>query len=71
MVELLLAKHSAGLDIKQKAGLENISLLSARMKRLVNDLLDVSKIDQDRLILKKEKINLITHLTRNLFLFLI
>lgn len=56
--ELLLAKHSIGLNVKQKSGLENIALLSARMKRLVNDLLDVSRIDQDRLILKKEKINL-------------
>lgn len=56
--ELLLTKHAIGLSAKQKIGMENISLLSARMKRLVNDLLDVSRIDQDRLILKKEETNL-------------
>lgn len=57
-VELLLDKQGAGLNDKQKMGLENISLLSARMKRLANDLMDVTRIDQNRLILKKEKINL-------------
>lgn len=56
--ELLLSKFSAGLADKQKEGIETINLLSVRMTRLVNDLLDVARIDQGRLFLKKEPINL-------------
>lgn len=56
--ELMLTKHRAGLDAKQQAGIEGIAQLSARMTRLVNDLLDVARIDQGRLTLKKEKIDL-------------
>jgi len=56
--ELMLSKRSVGLNDKQKESLKTISLLSARMTRLVGDLLDVSRIDQGRLMLKKEKVNL-------------
>lgn len=56
--ELLLSKLSIGLNNKQKESLKTISMLSARMTRLVGDLLDVSRIDQGRLILKNEKVNL-------------
>ena len=57
-VELLLSKYSSGLSEKQKEGLETIEILTKRMARLVNDLLDVSRIDRRSLFLKKEKLNL-------------
>jgi signal transduction histidine kinase len=57
-VELLLKKRSAGMDEKQLEGLNSISLLSGRMARLVSDLLDVARIDQGSLKLKKDKIDL-------------
>lgn len=55
--ELLLTKHQEGMNEKQKQGLESISLLSGRMARLVSDLLDVARIDQGRLTLKKDDVN--------------
>lgn len=61
--EILLSKFAAGLDKKQKEAIENISQTGQQMGRLVNDLLDVARIDQGRLILKKEKIDL-TAITR-------
>lgn len=51
--ELLLTKFGKGLSEKQKSGVETINLLAIRMTRLVSDLLDVARIDQGRLILKK------------------
>ena len=57
--ELLLSKFSCGLDVKQCKGIETINTLATRMTRLVNDLLDVTRIDQGRLILKKEKIDMV------------
>ncbi len=51
--ELLMTKLGKGLDEKQKNGIEAINLLAIRMTRLVSDLLDVARIDQGRLILKK------------------
>ncbi|KKR21677.1 MAG: Signal transduction histidine kinase [Candidatus Moranbacteria bacterium GW2011_GWA2_39_41] len=56
--ELLLSKFSCGLDAKQCKGIETINTLATRMTRLVNDLLDVTRIDQGRLILKKEKVDM-------------
>jgi len=56
--EILLSKFAAGLNEKQKETIENISQTGQQMARLVNDLLDVARIDQGRLILKKEKVNL-------------
>lgn len=56
--EILLSKFVAGLDKKQKEAIENIRQSGNQMLRLVNDLLDVARIDQGRLILKKEKIDL-------------
>jgi len=61
--EILLSKFAAGLDGRQKEAIENISQTGQQMARLVNDLLDVARIDQGRLILKKEKVNL-TAITR-------
>ncbi len=56
--ELLLSKFKKGLDEKQIQNIESIRFLSSKMSRLVNDLLDVAKIDQRRLILKKNLIDL-------------
>jgi len=56
--ELLISKFGNGLTEKQRSGIESINMLSSRMTRLVSDLLDVARIDQGRLILKKEMVNL-------------
>lgn len=53
--EILLSKHKKGLDERQIAIIENIRALSFRMTKLVNDLLDVAKIDQGKMIFRKEK----------------
>lgn len=52
--ELLLSKFKKGLNKKQLSNIENIDFLSVRMIKLVNDLLDVARIEQKRLILRKE-----------------
>lgn len=58
-IELMTSKNGKGLSEKQMKSLQTINSLSCRMTRLVNDLLDVTRIDQNRLILRKEKINLV------------
>jgi signal transduction histidine kinase len=55
--ELLLTKFKKGLNKKQMDNVESISILSQRMIRMVNDLLDVARIDQNRLILRKQNFN--------------
>lgn len=57
-IELLLSKYSSGLSEKQEEGLKTVDMLTKRMTRLVNDLLDVSRIDRQSLFLKEEKFNL-------------
>jgi len=57
-IELLMSKRKEGLNEKQKESLRSISLLSGRMARLVSDLLDVARIDQGKLMLKKEVVDL-------------
>lgn len=56
--ELLLFKLGDGLNPRQKETIESVSQLARRMTRLVSDLLDVARIDQGRLVLKKERIDL-------------
>jgi signal transduction histidine kinase len=56
--ELLLSKFRHGLNEKQLKNIENISLLSKKMTKLVNDLLDVARIDQNRLVLRKQSFDL-------------
>jgi signal transduction histidine kinase len=58
-LELLISKHKAGLNDKQLSLINNIEQSHETMARLVNDLLDVARIDQGKLILNKEKINII------------
>ncbi|MFA6159723.1 MAG: HAMP domain-containing sensor histidine kinase [Parcubacteria group bacterium] len=57
--ELMLKKFKKGLNKKQVKNIENIYAINQRMIHLVNDLLDVARIDQNRLILKKQKFNLV------------
>ncbi|MFA7209397.1 MAG: HAMP domain-containing sensor histidine kinase [Parcubacteria group bacterium] len=56
--ELMLSKLDRGLNKKQRQSINTINLLATRMTRLVNDLLDVTRIDQGRLILKREKVDI-------------
>jgi signal transduction histidine kinase len=56
--ELLVSKFSEGLSEKQKEIIKEISHSGEKMGRLVNDLLDVARIDQGNLPLAKEKIDL-------------
>ena len=58
-MELMLKKFKKGLNKKQIKNLENIYAINQRMIHLVSDLLDVARIDQNRLILRKQKINLV------------
>ena len=57
--ELLLSKFRKGvIDGKQRKSIENINAMGIKMTRLVNDLLDVARIDQGRLIIKKEPVDI-------------
>jgi len=58
-VELLLSKHKEGLKKDQLEIIKTISDSHLKMTRLVNDLLDVARIDQGRLALFREKFNLL------------
>jgi signal transduction histidine kinase len=57
-IELLIKKRGDGLNEKQLESLNSISLLSGRMARLVSDLLDVARIDQGKLMLRKDETDL-------------
>lgn len=57
-IELLLSKFQTGMNEKQGELVKGISHSSEKMGRLVNDLLDVARIDQGQLALNKEKINI-------------
>jgi signal transduction histidine kinase len=58
-VELLLIKQGQGLNEKQKEIVNSIGKSNERMARLVNDLLDVARIEQRRFTLVKEKTNIL------------
>lgn len=55
--ELMLSKLNKGLDKRQCKSIATIGLLATRMTRLVNDLLDVTRIDQGRLMLRREMVD--------------
>jgi signal transduction histidine kinase len=57
-LELLLKRHQEGLNDRQKEIMLSIAKSNNRMARLVNDLLDVARIDQGRLALAKEWIDM-------------
>ena len=56
--EIILSKFKKGMNQKQISAVETIRSLSVRMTRLVNDLLDVTRIEQSRMVLKNEKVSL-------------
>lgn len=56
-IELLLSKNREGLSAKQVEIVDNIAHSNEKMMRLVNDLLDVARIDQGRLALVNEQIS--------------
>jgi signal transduction histidine kinase len=56
-MELLLTKFSDGLSPKQREIFNEVSHSEEKMGRLINDLLDVARIDQGQLALIKENMN--------------
>lgn len=58
-MEILLSKNKEGLTRKQLELINTIEKAHQTMARLVNDLLDVARIDQGKFILNKEKINIL------------
>lgn len=56
--ELLLSKLKHGLNDKQLEYIRSIDEQSQKMARLVNDLLDVARIDQKRLVLRHMPVDL-------------
>lgn len=56
-IELLLSKFTDGLTEKQMEIIGEVSHSGEKMGRLINDLLDVARIDQGQLALSKEKMN--------------
>ena len=63
--ELLLKKSKKSLNQEQLKNIENISFLNQKMIRLVNDLLDVTRIEQGRYILKKQPFDFVK-ITKNI-----
>lgn len=57
-VELIMSKFQKGLNEKQKTIISEIGKSNKKMVRLVNDLLDVARIDQGRLALNSEPIDI-------------
>lgn len=55
--EIVLSKYKKGLNKRQIASIENIRILSFRMTKLVSDLLDVTKIDQGKMVFRREKVD--------------
>jgi signal transduction histidine kinase len=58
-IELLNSKFKKDFKPSQLKRIENILSMANRMTKIVNDLLDVAKIDQKKLILRKERVNLV------------
>ncbi|HEX8974369.1 MAG TPA: HAMP domain-containing sensor histidine kinase [Patescibacteria group bacterium] len=58
--ELLLSKFHEGLSEKQAEIVHEIVHSSSKMARLVNDLLDVARIDQGQLALTKDRVDMCT-----------
>lgn len=57
--EILLSKHKKGMTERQIESIETVRAMAFRMTKLVNDLLDVARIDQGRIILHKDKTNFV------------
>jgi len=57
--ELFLSKYKKSLSQKQLSKVEDVASLTKKMIRLVNDLLNVARIDQDRMIIRKQRFNFV------------
>jgi len=57
-IEIFLKKYGRDFSGPQRESIQGIERLSGRMNRLVNDLLNATRIDQKRLYLKKEDVDL-------------
>jgi signal transduction histidine kinase len=57
-IELLLSKYHKGLDKKQSEIIKEIYNSAGKMVKMVNDLLDVARIEQGRLALNSEPFEL-------------
>ncbi len=57
-LDLLLGNRTGELSSKQRGFVESIQDSNERMMDLVRDLLNVSRIDQGRLVLKRDKVEL-------------
>ncbi|MCX6765489.1 MAG: HAMP domain-containing sensor histidine kinase [Candidatus Moranbacteria bacterium] len=58
-IELLLSRYAEGLTKKQLDIIKDVSHSHLRMAKLTNDLLDVARIDQGKMVLLEEKFDLL------------
>lgn len=56
-LELLFSKYQEGMTEKQMKLTKEISTSNSQMSRLVNDLLDVARLDQGRLFLSEDNVD--------------
>lgn len=63
-IELLISKYSKGLTQKQVEILNNIDLSNKTTSKMVGDLLDVARIDQNNLFTAKEEIDIVKIIER-------
>ena len=58
-IELFVDKYSEGLNKKQKEILSSMETSNALMSRMVRDLLDVARIDQNNFFTRKDEIDIV------------
>lgn len=58
-IELFVDKYSEGLSKKQREILSNMETSNALMSRMVRDLLDVARIDQNNFFTRKDEIDIV------------
>ena len=58
-VELFITKHNKGLTKKQQEILKDIETSNLLIMRMVNDLLDAARIDQNNLFTRKDEIDIV------------
>lgn len=59
-MEFLMSKHSEGLNDKQREILKSIETSNVIMAKMVNDLLDVARIDQNNFFTRKDEIDIVS-----------
>lgn len=58
-IEFLIAKHSEGLNDKQREILKNIEASNVLMSKMVNDLLDVARMDQGNFFTRRDELDIV------------